>query len=203
MRRTRVKICGTTSVGDAVLAVEAGADALGLIFARSPRRVEVSRAREISLAVGPAVGRVGVFLGAGLDEVLRTADAARLGAVQIHGEVSGLYLDTLLRYAPVLRVVRPGDSLPEPRPGLTLLFDAPSPGSGLALDWEALRGGFPPGAWLAGGLNPGNVSTALDCLAPAAVDAVSGLEAAPGVKDPAKVMAFVQAVRTWDAMRTG
>lgn len=195
----RVKVCGTTSVRDAVLAAEAGADAIGLIFAprgaRTGRRVTAELARQASLAVGPAVGRVGVYWEQPLDEVLRTAEAARLSAVQIHGEVSEAYLNTLLLYFPVLRVLKPGDPLPEARPGLSLLVDAPLPGGGMPLDWDALAASFPAGAWLAGGLGPDNVAQAISRLHPAGVDAVSRLEAAPGIKDPERVWAFVRAVR--------
>ena len=84
--RTRVKICGTTTPQDAVLAAEAGADAIGLIFAPiSKRLISADVARQASLAVGPAVGRVGVFMDQPVEEVLRLADAARVSAVQLHG----------------------------------------------------------------------------------------------------------------------
>jgi phosphoribosylanthranilate isomerase len=199
-RRTRVKICGTTSVADALLAEEAGADAVGLIFAESRRRVDAEVARTVSLSLGPAVARVGVFLNAPLDVVLRTADRARLSAVQLHGDVEELYLETLLRYHPVLRVVRTARDGPPLRPGLTWMLDAPSPGSGVPLDWASLEGSFPEGAWLAGGLGPHNVAEAMRRLGPVGVDAVSRLESSPGVKDRAQVLAFVAAVRNQDLM---
>ncbi|WP_407569532.1 phosphoribosylanthranilate isomerase [Deinococcus altitudinis] len=207
----RVKICGTTSLHDALLSADAGADAVGLIFAPvSKRLVQAKVAREISLALGPAVGRVGVFMNQGLDEVLRMAEASRLSAVQIHGEVSSLYLGTLACYYPVLRVLRPaelagrdtspgGDQTPKIESGLrhvqTLMLDAPSPGSGQPLDWESLRASFPPGAWLAGGLGPDNVARAIGALRPGGVDAVSHLESSPGVKNPDRVRAFVHEAR--------
>lgn len=196
----RVKVCGTTSLQDALTSAEAGADAVGLIFAAvSKRLVTVETAREISLALGPAVGRVGVFLGQPLDEVLRVAERARLSAVQIHGEVSSLYLETLACYHPVLRVLRPaelaGQDTASVGPHQTLMLDAPVPGGGQPLDWQALQPGFPAGAWLAGGLGPDNVAEAIRTLRPGAVDAVSRLELRPGVKDPQKVRAFVRAAR--------
>lgn len=200
----RVKICGTTSLHDAQLSAEAGADAIGLIFAPGSRRlVGVELAREISLALGPAVGRVGVFMDQPLDEVLRTAERARLSATQIHGEVSSLYLDTLACYHPVLRVLRPAElsgagGMPEglAPPNHTLMLDAPNPGSGQPLDWDSLRSSFPAGAWLAGGLGPDNVARAIRALRPGGVDAVSQLESAPGIKDVQKVRDFVKAART-------
>ncbi|MFC4640115.1 phosphoribosylanthranilate isomerase [Deinococcus hohokamensis] len=197
----KVKVCGITSVADAVLSAEAGADALGFIFAPVSRRLvapEVTRGA--GLSVGPAVARVGVFLNQGLDEVLRTAETARLSAVQIHGQVSSLYVRQLAAYYPVLRVLRPADLAVEAavwrdHPGVTLMLDAPEPGGGQPLDWDALSGAFPPGAWLAGGLGPQNVAQAIRVLQPAGVDAVSRLEAQPGLKDPAAVRAFVRAAK--------
>ncbi|WP_420595231.1 phosphoribosylanthranilate isomerase [Deinococcus sp.] len=199
--RTRVKICGTTSVHDAVLAAEAGADAIGLIFAKvSKRLVSAAVAREASLAVGPGVGRVGVFMDQPLDEVLRLAEAARVSAVQLHGPLSAAELATAAQFYPVLRVVRPEDMgrrLDWP-PNVTLMLDAPQPGGGQALDWNALAGTFPASGWLAGGLGPDNVALAMRTLHPAAVDAVSALETSPGVKDASRVHAFVRAVREAD-----
>ncbi len=193
--RVRVKVCGTTSVPDALLAAEAGADAIGLIFAPvSKRLVGVEVAREVSLAVGPAVGRVGVFMGQGVEDILRTAEAARVSAVQVHGDLPGDGWARLLGAFPVLRVLKPGDALPPPHPNLTLMFDAPAPGSGQPLDWAALAPDFPHGAWLAGGLGPENVRAAMEALSPAGVDAVSRLEQRPGVKDRDRVRAFVHAV---------
>lgn len=199
----RVKVCGTTSVHDAVLAAEAGADALGFIFAPgSKRRVTAQAAREAGLSVGPVVARVGVFLGQGLDEVLRTAEAARVSAVQLHGPLPTLYVREVARYHPVLRVLRPADLGREDAlealagPGVTPMLDAPEPGGGVPLDWAALRGVFPAGAWLAGGLGPENVAQAIQELHPAGVDAVSRLEARAGVKDAVRVGAFIQAARS-------
>ena len=198
----RVKICGTTNLPDALLSLDAGADAIGLIFAPgSRRRVDVETARQISLAVGPALGRVGVFLDQPLREVLQTAERARLSAVQLHGELPGLYLASLACYYPVLRVVRPAElagwkvQSEGLSAGVTPMLDAPTPGSGQPLDWAALAGDFPAGGWLAGGLGPQNVAKAIALLRPGGVDAVSQLEARPGFKDAGRVRAFVRAAR--------
>lgn len=197
----KVKVCGTTSVRDAVQSAEAGADALGFIFApRSRRLVTPQVAREAGLQAGVTVARVGVFMGQGLDEVLRTADAARVTAIQLHGPLPGLYVRQVAAYYPVLRALRPAD-LGGPEgvwqgvSGVTVLLDAPEPGGGVPLDWAALRDVFPPGAWLAGGLGPENVAAAIRMLNPAGVDAVSRLEARPGEKDPEAVTRFVQAAK--------
>ncbi|WP_293909325.1 phosphoribosylanthranilate isomerase [Deinococcus sp.] len=201
--RTRVKICGTTSVRDAVMAAEAGADAIGLIFAAvSKRLVRVDVARLASLAVGPGVGRVGVFMDQSQGEVLRLADAARLSAVQLHGPLPEGMLAQLTAFYPVLRVLSPAElqaECAEWPAHVTPMLDAPQPGSGQVLDWASLAAQFPPGGWLAGGLGPHNVAQAMAALRPAAVDAVSALETSAGVKDAQKVRAFVAAVRRADA----
>ncbi|WP_309572022.1 phosphoribosylanthranilate isomerase [Deinococcus sp.] len=197
----RIKVCGTTSVHDAVLSAEAGADALGFIFAPiSKRLVTPQVAREAGLSVGPLVARLGVFLHQGLDDVLRTAEAARVSAVQLHGPLSRAFIEHVAGYYPVLRVVSPADLAVQAGvwsgvPGVTVMLDAPEPGGGVPLDWAALRPHFPRGAWLAGGLGPANVAAAIRELKPAVVDAVSRLEAVPGVKDADAVQAFVAAVR--------
>lgn len=200
MSRTRVKICGTTSVEDALLAQEAGADAVGLIFAPiSKRRVDAQTARAISLALDPSFARIGVFLDASLDEVLRTAHEARLSAVQVHGSMSDAYLDALLNFWPVLRALKPGSEVPSARPGLSLLFDAATPGGGVPFDWRGVT--LPEHAWLAGGLSPENVREAVTTLRPFGVDAVSSLESRPGHKDPERVRAFVGQVRRLEGER--
>ncbi|WP_243398449.1 phosphoribosylanthranilate isomerase [Deinococcus koreensis] len=182
------------------MSAEAGADAVGFIFAPVSRRlVSPQVAREAGLSVGVTVARVGVFLNQGLDEVLRTAEAARVSAVQLHGELSSLYVEQVAAYYPVLRVLSPaelaGADVWRAHPGVTLMLDAPQPGGGVPLDWDALRAVFPVGAWLAGGLGPQNVAAAITALRPAAVDGVSRLESSPGVKDAEAVREFVRQAR--------
>ena len=195
----KVKICGTTNLPDALHAAEAGADALGVIFAPvSKRRVTAQVAREVGLSVGPSVARVGVFMGQPLDEVLRTAEAARVSAVQLHGPLPGVYVEAVAAYYPVLRVLGPEElaqGVWTAAPGVTLMLAAPQPGGGKPLDWAALAPHFPAGSWLAGGLGPDNVAQAIVTLRPAGVDAVSKLEASPGLKNPQAVQAFIDAVK--------
>lgn len=197
----KVKVCGVTTVHDAALSADAGADALGFIFAPvSRRRVGAALTREAGLVVGPATARVGVFMDQTLDEVLRTADAARVTAVQLHGPLPDLYVREVAAYYPVLRVLRPADLSADPGAwegvaAVTVMLDAPEPGGGVPLDWDALRGQFPAGAWLAGGLGPINVAAAIRALRPAGVDAVSRLEARAGVKDADVVRRFVAVAR--------
>lgn len=201
LTRPKVKICGTTSVQDAVLCAQAGADALGFIFAPiSKRLVSPDVAREASLSVGLTVARVGVFLGQGLDEVLRLAEASRMSAVQLHGALPAEFVETAAQFYPVLRVVKADELSREGErwaadPRVTLMVDAPNPGGGVPLEWEALRAGWPADAWLAGGLGPENVREAIHLLRPSGVDAVSRLEASPGVKNPQAVKAFIDAVQ--------
>lgn len=144
MARVKVKICGTTSVQNGVQAAAAGADTIGLIFAAgSKRQVAPAQAREIALAVGPTVARVGVFMNQSPAEVLQIADSARLSSSQLHGDLSRLYAEQLYRYYPVLLALRPQDlPLCDLPAGVTLLLDAPQPGSGQPLDWQALAPTF-------------------------------------------------------------
>lgn len=198
-RRVRVKICGVTRVEDALAAEAAGADAIGLIFAeRSVRRLDVQRARSISGALGPLVTRVGVFLDQDEAAVREAVAAARLNAVQLHGEVDDDVAASLRRDGlQVIRAVRFAEGLTpdafEDRPFDALLLDGVSPGSGTPFDWqaaEAWRGW--PRLMLAGGLRPETVAAGIEALAPYAVDVASGVEAAPGEKDHAAIVAFVR-----------
>jgi phosphoribosylanthranilate isomerase len=225
-----VKICGVTSPADAALAAAAGADAIGVNFvAGSPRRVEAEVARAVAAAVPPGVLVVGVFAGASAAEVVATARAAGLGAVQLHGHThgSGSGVDSpetcaAVRVAlgplPVIRAVRLGtDGLAEARRWLAAaaaagaapdlaIVDASVPadarggslgGTGARVDWRALAAEQPLGvAWaLAGGLEPGNVAEAIRVSGAPAVDVASGVESAPGRKDPTKLRDFVAAAR--------
>lgn len=191
----RVKICGMTNLPDVLHAVEAGADALGFIFAAgSKRQVTPEQARDLSLAAGPTVARVGVFRHQPPAEVLRTADAARLSAVQLHGDPSDEEVRALAQFYPVLWV-RPPQRLGQTPPHVTEMVDAPEPGSGVPFDWATLAPAALHGRWLAGGLGPDNVAQAITLLRPAGVDAVSKLEAAPGVKNPQAVSAFIQTAK--------
>ncbi|MDF1521914.1 MAG: phosphoribosylanthranilate isomerase [Trueperaceae bacterium] len=200
--RVRVKVCGLTRPEDAAAAEAAGADALGVIFAaRSRRRVDAVQARRVLDAAGPFVARVGVFVDAPVDEVLATVAAARLGVVQLHGRADAATVAAIAAVVPVLRAVSWTPGLDPAALDLgsvaALLVDGPEPGSGRAFDWDAaaarLAGG--PRWVLAGGLTPETVAGAIARLRPYAVDVASGVEAALGVKDPAKLRAFVAAVR--------
>lgn len=200
-----VKVCGITGPEDAHLAAESGADAIGLLFAESPRRVSVERAREISAALPPEVARVGVFVNASDKEVLRTAREAGLDYAQLHGDETP---DTVaavreggVKVVKALRV-RDADSLARMdgyAADLYLLdsFSAKARGgTGERFDWalaEALKGC--DNILISGGITPDNVREALEFFEPHGVDASSSLESAPGEKDADRVRRFVGAAK--------
>lgn len=207
--RVRVKICGITSPADARLAAAAGADAIGLIFAAgSKRQVTVEAAGPISSASGPFVQRIGVFRDQPLAEVLSTARAVRLDAVQLHGSEPPAYVAEVAGQFPVIRALafRPELTVAELEawPADFILLDAVSPGAGLPFDWAAAEhlAGYPD-LILAGGLRPDNVAEAIAILRPAAVDTASGVESAPGRKSAALLEQFVRSSRAAAAVSTG
>ena len=197
---TKVKICGITSVEDALVAVEAGADALGFVFFdKSPRYLAPEQAAQIIAALPPFVQAVGLFVNAELDFVNRTADLCGLDLVQLHGDESPSYCQSVHRRVMKAFRVRGMESLavlPDYQVSAYLL-DAYSPnaygGTGERFDWdcaiEAKRHGP---IVLAGGLDPDNVAAAVAKVAPYAVDVSSGVESQPGRKDPEKVRRFIR-----------
>jgi len=207
MDAPRIKLCGVTSLEDAHLCAEAGAWALGMIFSPdSPRRCTVATAEEIGGVLRRRLELVGVFVNAPLEVVTRTAERAALSIVQLHGDEGPSYAAEVARRtgAKVMKAMRVrtrGDlqALEAFRTDLHLV-DAHVPGlrggTGQTMDWRLLTGRRPgPPLVLAGGLNPDNVAAALAAVRPYAVDSASGTEAAPGVKDPVRVEAFVAAAR--------
>lgn len=205
MSRIFVKVCGITSPEDAVLAAEAGADAVGLVFwPKSPRAVTVEAARRIGEALPPSVVRVGVFVDASRDEVARAVDAASLDLLQLHGEEPPEACEGLPRRA--WKALRVGEGFaPEDArryegrvAGILLDTGGGEPGgTGRAFDWSLARGVRQRARFLvlAGGLGPDNVRAAIEAVRPDGVDASSRLEREPGRKDPARVRAFVEAAR--------
>jgi phosphoribosylanthranilate isomerase len=207
MKRVFVKICGITSPEDAATAVEAGADALGFVFwPKSPRHVLAGKAREIGRSLPPFVVRVGVFVDATRDELVRATEEAGLDLLQLHGEEPPQALADLPRR--VLKVVRVGEGFTaqealryEGRAAGLLLDtragDRPG-GTGETFDWSLAREVRKRASFLvlAGGLRPDNVAAALKAVRPDGVDVSTGVESAPGKKDAAKMRAFVDAVRS-------
>lgn len=209
----RIKICGITTPGDAVLATQAGADAIGLNFyPNSPRFLPPDRAMEVAQAVPAGITKVGVFVNATAPEVCAAFDQLGLGFVQLHGDEPPEFMLSL-GGRPTIRVFRIGDRglLPAqqylarcrelgvlPR---AILLDAlvkgAYGGTGRVADWATVRqypSDFPP-LVLAGGLTCENVAEAIRSVRPAAVDTASGVESSPGRKDEALMRRFVLAAR--------
>jgi len=200
----RSKICGITRIEDGLIAAEAGADAIGLVFyAKSPRAVSVQQARAIIAALPPFVTTVGLFVDADRSELKAILEVLPLDLLQFHGDETPAACEGFARpYIKALRV-RPGDDIAariEPYANAAgILLDtyvAGVPGgTGEAFDWSLVPHGLPKPIILAGGLTAENVRAAIDQVRPYAVDVSGGVEASKGVKDAQKVRAFVRAVR--------
>jgi phosphoribosylanthranilate isomerase len=192
----KIKLCGVRTVDDALLCAAEGADEIGVVFApKSKRRVTAAEAKAIRDALPSRVPLVGVFLDAPLEDVLRVAREVGLQAAQLHGTWPAGAADLPLYAA--LQVT--GESALQPRPGAArILLDGPAGGSGKSFAWDlAAKRTFDVPVFIAGGLTPGNVAAAIDAARPSGVDVASGIENAQGYKDPAKVRAFVRAVRSF------
>lgn len=208
---TRIKHCGITTVDDAHRAAEAGAWALGMIFwAGSPRRCELDEAQLIGHALRRTLHLVGVFVNATLEEIDVAVQTAGLSHVQLHGDEGPAFCSEVARRTgtKVIKAVRVQSraTLQAASAFHTdfLLLDAHVEGvpggTGRTIDWDLVRAaklGAP--VILSGGLHPGNVAAAIAATEPFAVDVASGTELSPGVKDPAKLVAFHAAVRGTDA----
>jgi len=208
MIRVRVKICGVMTSEIAAVAAEAGADAIGLVFAPSRRRVTIEQASAIVAELPPFVAAVGVFVDMPADEVETTARGLPLDAVQLHGDEPPEMCSLLRRQGiRVIKALRVGDRVDEDLLGryrqasavmLDTKVDGLAGGSGRAFDWEAARGlsdRFP--LILSGGLTPDNVGRALDIVRPYGVDVSSGVET-DGRKSPEKIRQFIERVRQWE-----
>jgi phosphoribosylanthranilate isomerase len=202
----RIKICGITNLDDALLAAELGADALGFIFyPKSPRQVAPEVAREIIAQLPPFVAAVGVFVDETAAAVQELAARVGLDWVQLHGQESPDYCLSLGRKVIKGFRIKDENSLMELEPYRDVvqafLLDTykkgQAGGTGEIFDWQLARKGKKYGRIiLAGGLTSYNVARAIEIAQPQAVDTASGTEAAPGKKDPAKVRAFFEAVRS-------
>jgi phosphoribosylanthranilate isomerase len=208
---TRVKICGITTLDDARMAIEAGAEMLGFNFyPRSVRYISPEAAHEIVHRVRGEVECVGVFVNEPKpSDVIRTMGLVGLAAAQLHGDESPNYYAEVNCACSAIKALRVDEKF---RPqtallyGARVLLDAATPqygGSGKTIDWKlaAQVRGRVREVILAGGLHPGNVAEAVAVVRPDAVDACSGLECEPGRKDPDKLKAFIAAVREADGWR--
>jgi phosphoribosylanthranilate isomerase len=208
-----IKICGNTSLEDAMLAAEAGADAVGFVLAPSPRRVTPAEVAAIVPHLPATLEKIGVFVDAPFEEIEATVRAAALSGVQLHFNAApDLPARLRERFGPALQILRVihfgAESAAEAEAIVqdpyvdAVMVDSRTAtavgGSGQSFDWLAASNTLFEGAQarerhlvVAGGLNPENVAQAIATLRPWGIDVVSGVEAAPGRKDPAKVRAFI------------
>lgn len=208
MHRTRVKMCGTTRLEDALMAVDCGVDALGFIFYdKSPRYISPEKAVKIINQLPPFVDRVGVFVNAPIDELVAAA-VAGLSVLQLHGNESVEYCLDIHQKIPFCSIIKAFRVGAESRPNhftayngcvdaflLDTYVSGASGGTGRIFDWsiiEQLRLQRP--IILAGGLSPENVLAAITAVHPYAVDINSGVESQPGVKDHARLKKLLQLV---------
>ena len=208
--RTRIKICGLTRERDVDEAVEAGADAIGLVlYARSPRHVGVERAGELARRLPPFVTPVLLFVNATPEEIAAGVAAVPNALLQFHGDE--LPEDCAAPGRPYLRAARmaPGVDLLDlasRHPGAAgLLLDAHVEGyggGGKAFDWSLIPANVPCPVVLSGGLNPANVTDGVRRVRPWAVDVSSGVESAKGIKDAGLMRRFCEAVKDADGLLT-
>ncbi|MGE7960327.1 phosphoribosylanthranilate isomerase [Pseudomonas sp. NPDC089530] len=204
MSAVRSKICGITRIEDALAAVEAGADAIGLVFyAKSPRAVSVQQARAIIAELPPFVTTVGLFVNASRCELGEILDAVPLDLLQFHGDETPADCEGYHRpYIKALRV-KAGDDIAAScaayarASGILLdtYVEGVPGGTGEAFDWSLVPQGLSKPIILAGGLTAENVGQAIAQVRPYAVDVSGGVEQNKGIKDHAKIRAFIQAVR--------
>jgi phosphoribosylanthranilate isomerase len=205
----KIKICGITTIGDALVAAEAGADAVGLIFADSPRQVPAALAGAIVASLPPFVTPVGVFVAEPLDEIIKVCRTTRIGVVQLSGGSSaGEIADLKSRGLRVIKAVhvRPDGTVLSATDAsgadavlLDTRYQSKPGGTGIAFDMKGVSGlSFPVPVILGGGLTPRNALERVRVLRPWAVDVSSGVESSPGRKDPDLVREFIRIVRSYE-----
>lgn len=207
---TRIKICGITRVEDAQIAAHSGADAIGLVFyQRSPRHVNVAQAKLLAGTLPPFVTVVGLFVNAEAAFVREVLASVPLDILQFHGEETPEYCEQFDRpYLKAIRVKLGVDLLQcasDFRSAKGLLLDAHVEGipggTGTAFDWALIPKQLPLPVILSGGLDAENVAAAIKQVRPYAVDVSSGVEAGKGIKDAAKIVAFINEVKRVDSVR--
>jgi phosphoribosylanthranilate isomerase len=208
-----IKICGNTNLEDAQLAVESGADAVGFVFAPSPRRVSVAEVSGITPDLPKAIEKIGVFVDASFEEIVQSVTESGLTGVQLHISTDPKLASKLREhFGPSLRILEVVHYAQDLESQLNtlrsenaidaVLIDSRTAtavgGTGIRFDWQAASGSFLHSRLrliAAGGLKPENVAEAVHTLQPWGVDVSSGVESAPGRKDPARVKAFVAAAK--------
>lgn len=201
--RVRVKICGLTRAEDARAAAAAGADAVGLVFyPRSPRHVSLEQARIVTAALPPFVTVTGLFLNPAREEVEQVLAAVRLDLLQFHGDEPPEFCRSFgpryIKAVPMGEGVDLHEYARRYSDAAALLLDSnragQKGGTGVTFAWTTVPEISAPPVILAGGLTPENVATAVGIVRPYGVDVSSGVESAPGVKDGARIAAFVDEV---------
>ncbi|MGZ6210238.1 MAG: phosphoribosylanthranilate isomerase, partial [Syntrophales bacterium] len=204
-RRMEIKICGITNMEDAVMAFAYGADALGFIFyEKSPRYVSPEKAMRVIRNLPDDISKVGVFVNHGIHAVREIYDFCGLDMIQLHGDESPAYCRELPPSI-LIKAISPGNEkdlgIIEQYGVKAIMVDARDSGlyggTGKRSNWELaakLKAMRP--LVLSGGLNPGNIFTAIRTVSPHAVDVNSGVELSPGKKDPKKVRSIIETVRT-------
>ncbi len=205
MSRTRVKVCGICTADDAVAAVSAGADAIGMVFyPKSPRHISVSTAKYITSSLPPFVSAVGLFVNSSFQDVSDVLAEVQLTLLQFHGDEDESFCNSFkLPYIKALRVKTGSDLRQECRQyesARGILLDSYKKGlpggTGETFDWDVIPDGLPLPVILAGGLDSINVKQAIATVKPWAVDVSSGVEESPGKKDPLKIAQFINAVES-------
>jgi len=195
-----VKICGITSEGDALLSVALGADAIGFVFAPSPRQVSPQAVRRITDRIPPEILTVGVFRNEAPKRVVEIVNSIGLRAAQLHGDETAEDTAWIAGRVPLVVKAFPAGHRNiehlDSYGARYILVDSQSPGSGKVFDWRLAEGVVDPARLIvSGGLSSDNVADAISHLRPFGVDVSTGVESSPGVKDPRKVRSFVVAVR--------
>jgi phosphoribosylanthranilate isomerase len=215
--RTRIKICGLTRAEDVAIAVDAGADAVGFVFyAKSPRFITPQHAAVLMTQLPPFVSAVGLFVNASAQEIAEVLAHAPLSMLQFHGDETPEQCAAIAAAVkrPFMRAARIGATTQaEDLLKCELAHRSSSPfftgllldtlvdsygGSGKVFDWSLIPEELAPRAVLSGGLNIANIADAVRQVRPHAVDVSSGVESAKGIKDSAKICAFIDAVRKFD-----
>ena len=194
-----VKICGVTTLDDALMVERAGADAVGLILSSSSRQIDIRRAVEITSGLGDSVLRTLVFRDAVESEIVNALAAVDADMVQIHGPLDPVFAARLRERVHVVKALSiSGSDFHEFNDDIVsaVLIDGPSPGSGMTHSWTSLKDRrFTKPVIVAGGLRSQNVVSAIEETSPWGVDCASGVESSPGAKDPTLVARFVQEAR--------
>jgi len=205
MKSPRIKICGITSADDALMCVENGVDALGLVFyPPSPRHIGIESAQEIISALPPFITVVGLFMNAQTEEVEQVISGCDLDRLQFHGTETASFCQQF--DTPYFKAIAMGDGVPdfdelsgEYSKASAFLLDSNrrdrAGGSGEVFDWLNVPDNVTKPLILAGGLTPDNVQSGIRKIHPYAVDCSSGVESKPGIKDPDKVRQFVEMIK--------